>query len=324
MLKVLVTRIVPGPAIERLRTHFHVEVCEQAGPVSRALLLEKVRGVHGILCHMADRMDREVFEAAGPQLKVISQYAVGIDNIVVPDATQRGIAVTNCPGVLSEATADIAWVLLMACARRVIEGDRIVRSGQFTGTGPTFLLGTELVGKTIGIVGAGKIGYAVARRAFAGWNMNVLYNSRRRKPEFESDFRARHVGIEELLCTSDVVSVHCPLTPETTHLLNEERLRMMKPTAILVNTARGPVIDESALVRLLQDKKIFAAGLDVYEREPLLAPGLASLDNVVLLPHVGSATVECREKMGEMCADSLEAVLLRGEQPPHAVTAVGR
>ncbi|HEY8531042.1 MAG TPA: D-glycerate dehydrogenase [Limnochorda sp.] len=315
--KVFVTRRLPSPAEEILAAECEAVFFGEDRPITRAELLDGVRGVDGLIALLSDTIDGQVMDAAGPRLRVIANYAVGFNNIDVAEATRRGILVTNTPGVLTEATADLTWALIMSTARRVVEGDAYMRSGQFNGWSPTLLLGQEVYGKTLGVVGFGRIGQAVARRA-KGFNMRVLYYSRRRVPEAEAELGAEYRELDQLLAESDFVSLHVPLTDQTRHLIGRRELELMKPTAILVNVARGPVVDEAALVEVLRQGRIAGAGFDVYEEEPKMAPGLAELSNVVLLPHLGSATRETRAKMAEMVAtDLLEA--LRGRRPPHLV-----
>jgi len=314
-MKVLLTRRVPGEAEDMLRAADGVDlrVHEEPAALSPIRLREMAAGCAGVLTQLSDRIDADFFDAAGKQLKVVSNYAVGFNNIDVDEATRRGVAVCNTPGVLTEATADIAWALLMAVSRRVIEGDRLMRTGSWDGWKPDELLGTELVGKTIAIVGAGRIGAAVARRATA-WRMKIIYVARQRHELFERDFHAPKVELDEALAMADFVSLHVPLTEATRHLLNRQRLGRMKPTAYLINTARGPVMDEAALVEALRAGRLAGAGLDVYEDEPAMHPGLAELPNVVVLPHLGSATRETRAAMGRLAAENLLAVLA-GERP---------
>ncbi len=313
---VLVTRKIPQSGLELLRPSCELEVYPEDRPIPRQELLRKIAKVDGLLCLLSDIIDREVLDAA-PRLKVLSNYAVGYNNIDVEYATRKGVVVTNTPGVLTDATADLAWALLLATARRVVEGDRLVRQGKFRGWGPMLLLGHDLKGKTLGIVGAGRIGTAVAERS-VGWKMRVLYYSRRPNEFLEKELGARKVPLEELLAEADFVSLHVPLTPETHHLINGAALRKMKPTAILINTARGAVVDEPALVQALKEKRLAGAGLDVYENEPQVHPELLKLDNVVLLPHIGSATVETRDEMARIAARNLLAVL-EGRKPEFPV-----
>jgi glyoxylate reductase len=263
-----------------------------------------------LLCLLTDRIDEPLLERA-PRLRIVANMAVGTDNVDLEAARRRGIAVSNTPDVLTDATADLAVALLLAAARRLPWGDRLVRGGGFTGWHPTLGLGADVTGKTLGIVGAGRIGRAVAER-MRGFRMQVLQRTRTAGPP-----------LDEILERSDFVSLHVPLTPETHHLIGERELGLMRPHAVLVNTARGPIVDETALVRALRGGRIAAAGLDVFEREPRLAPGLAELPNVALAPHVGSATVETRRRMAEIAARNVVAAL-RGEPIPHAVVAGGR
>jgi len=286
-------------------------------PMERAELLEAVAAVDGYLSMITDAVDAELMDAA-PRLRVVSNMAVGYNNIDVAAATQRGIVVTNTPGILTEATAELAFALVLAAARRVVDLDRRTRAGEWTCWAPLLFLSREVSGKTLGVVGLGRIGRAVARRARA-FGMRVLYHNRSRLDEAEErDLGVEYAERDDLLRTSDFVSLHVPLSGETRHLIGPRELGLMKPTAYLVNTSRGAVVDEAALVEALREKRIEGAGLDVYENEPLLAPGLTALENVVLMPHVGSATVETRARMARMAAENLLSAL-RGERPAHVV-----
>ncbi|MEE9200194.1 MAG: D-glycerate dehydrogenase [Candidatus Brocadiales bacterium] len=318
MYKVFVTRKLPREGLDILSAACPgLEVHQDHNPVSREELLDKVHNKDGLLCLLSENIDKELMEA-GRSLKVVANYAVGYDNIDVEEATKRGIIVTNTPGVLTGATAEMAWALLFSVSRRIVEADRLMRQKNgFSGWEPMLLLGEGVSGKTLGIIGAGRIGQAMARMS-RGFNMRVLYSSRSRKEDLEKNLAARKVELDTLLTESDFVSLHIPLTPETHHLIGERELSLMKRTACLINTARGPVIDEKALVEALRNKKIAGAGLDVYEEEPGLTPGLAGLDNVVLAPHLGSATVETRRDMAVMAAKDLLAAL-RGERPKNVV-----
>ena len=308
----------PGEGGRRFRKAGHGVVGHGGdGPPSRRQLLDGIRGSAGLLTHLVDRMDAEAFDAAGGQLRVVSNYAVGYNNIDLDEASRRHIVVCNTPGVLSDATADLAWTLLMGVTRRVVEGDRLMRSLTWTGWKPDELLGGDIVGRTLLIVGAGRIGYAMARRS-TGWNMRILYAARRRHDDFENELGATRMELDEALPRADFVSLHCPLTEQTHHLIDARRLAMMKPTAYLINTARGAVVDEAALVDALQSKRIAGAGVDVYEHEPAMAEGLAKCDNVLLLPHLGSATVGTRSGMGRMAGENLLAVLA-GREPLHQI-----
>jgi glyoxylate reductase len=321
MSLVYVTRPIPGPGLPLLHaSEFQVRDNTEDRRLSPEELLANARGAIGVLTQLSDRIDGAVMDAIGPQLKVISNYAVGYNNVDVDAATQRKIVVCNTPGVLTEATADIAWTLLLGVARRVHEGEKLARGGDWINIGfsPTLLLGGDIVGKTLAIIGAGRIGFATARRA-TGWNMKIVYTARRQHEEFDR-IGAQRVSLDDALKQADYVSLHVPLTPETTHLINAQKLKLMKKTAYLINTARGPVVDEAALVSALKAGTIRGAGLDVYEDEPRLAAGLAELPNTLLLPHLGSATVETRSAMSEMAARHLLAVL-RGQSPAHAVNA---
>jgi glyoxylate reductase len=320
-LRVVITRTLPGDPAERLRALGDVAVWTfpEDRTIPRDLLLDRARGAHAIIATPADvRIDDELFGAAGSQLRVVSCYAVGVDNVDLAAAARRGIAVGHTPGAVTEPTADVAWLLLLAAARRAGEGERLVRSGAWTGVAPTHMLGRRVIGRTLLVVGAGRIGRAVARRAL-GWEMTILYHARTRHPELEAaPLSARPVALDDGLARADFVSLHAPLTAETRHLIDARRLALMKPTAILVNTARGAVVDEAALVEALRARRIAAAGLDVYEREPHVHPGLLALDNAVLLPHVGSATVEDRLAMMEIAVDNVVAAL---GGPPRGPTA---
>ena len=315
MTKVLVTREIP-PAGLHLLEDFDVTILSEAPP-GREELLGVVRGASGILSILTEKIDAEVMDAAGDGLKVVANMAVGYDNVDVDAASERGIVVTNTPGVLDETTADTAFMLLLASARRLGEGERILRSGRWGAWGPMQLIGPDVYGKRIGIIGMGRIGTAVARRAL-GFDMQVLYSSRSRHAAAERDLGAKRMQLDELLRESDFVSIHTPLTPETRHLIGAAELEKMKPTAILVNTSRGPVVDEAALADALENKHIFAAGLDVYEEEPEVHPKLLELENVVLAPHIGSASIETRNKMATLAAENIVAVL-RGKRPKNSV-----
>lgn len=315
---VLVTRALPDPGIAPLvAAGIEVDHHDHEVALGRDQMLERVAGRDALLCLLTDRIDATSMDAAGRQLRVIANLAVGYDNIDVAAAAARGIVVTNTPDVLTEATADLAWALLLAAARRVVEGDELVREGGWRGWSPTQLLGEPVHGRTIGIVGLGKIGAATARRA-TGFGMEILYHNRSRNRVAEEALGARHVALDELLRRSDFVSLHVPLHDGSRHLIDAGALARMKPTAVLVNTARGPVVHEAALFDALRSRTIAAAGLDVYEDEPAIHPGLADLDNVVILPHVGSATTEARAAMVQLCCDNIIAVLSGGR----AVTPV--
>ena len=283
-------------------------------PLTREELLLGVRHRDAVLCMLTDKIDAEVLDAAGPQVKIFANYAVGFDNIDIPAASSRGVLVSNTPDVLTDATADLAWALLCAVARRVVEGDRFTRAGKFTTWKPLMMLGLEITGKTIGVIGAGRIGQAFAHRA-RGFKPTLLYTATAPKPDFEAQTGATFADRETLLREADFVSLHLPLTPATRHYIGAPELNLMKPTAILINTSRGPVVDEPALVKALREKRLWGAGLDVFEHEPALAPGLSALENVVITPHLGSASIETRAKMGNLAAENILAALA-GLRPP--------
>jgi glyoxylate reductase len=309
--KILVTREVPEAGLHLL-DGFDVTVLYERPP-ERGELLEAVRGASGILSTATEKVDGEVMDAAGDGLKVVANMAVGYDNIDVGAAKERGVVVTNTPGVLDETTADVAFMLMLAAARRLGEGERLLRAGKWEWWGPKQLRGLDVWGKKVGIVGLGRIGRAVARRA-KGFGMEILYHNRSRKKDAEKELEARYLELQVLLGESDFVSIHTPLTDETRHLIGAKELERMKPGAVLVNTSRGPVVDEGALADALENGGIFAAGLDVYEEEPKVHPKLLGLENVVLAPHIGSASIETRDKMATLAAENLAAVL-SGEQP---------
>ncbi|MCF6156833.1 MAG: D-glycerate dehydrogenase [Candidatus Brocadia sp.] len=317
-LNVFITRQIPEEGIALLKKFCQiVEVSPYDRPLIYDELLERVKGRDAILTMLSDRIDARLINEA-KNLKVVANYAVGYDNIDVNAATAKGIVVTNTPGVLTDSTADMAWALLFSITRRIIEGDRLTRAGKFTGWAPMMLLGGDLMGKTLGIIGAGRIGTAMAMRS-RGWNMRVLYMTQSsRNAVLEENLGAKRVDLETLLKESDFISLHTPLSEKTRHLIGTEEFSMMKRTAYLINTGRGAVINEEALIHALENKQIAGVGLDVYEEEPKLKPGLAELDNVVLAPHLGSATVETRTKMSLMAAENIIAVLNR-QKPPNCV-----
>jgi len=355
--KVLVTRRLPQRSMDRLRGGLRdlgdpglrdLHLWDSDDPIPRARLLELLTGAAGLLCLLTDRIDAEALDRAGPDLRAVSNMAVGFDNIDVPAATRRGVLVCNTPGVLTETTADLTWALILAACRRVGEAVDFLREGRWETWRPLELAGVDVHGATLGVVGAGRIGRAVARRA-AGFGMKVIYHSRIRRPEFEeivqsgsaagtsrlevpdpdgsvesgpaangsSDLFRPH--LDDLLGEADIVTLHVPLTDQTRHLIDRRALSLMKPTAVLVNTSRGPVVDEEALAGALAERRIFSAGLDVYEREPL-GPNspLLGLPNVILLPHIGSATVATRTRMADLAVDNL-LLALAGGRPAAAV-----
>jgi glyoxylate reductase len=312
---VLVTRRLPQPAMDAIAERCDVTLWEGEFAMPRDDLLAKVKGKPGAVTLLTDKVDDEFLDAAGDQLLIVANYAVGFDNIDVPALTRRGVLATNTPEVLTETTADTAWALMMAAARRVPEGDRFLRSRTPWVWGPMMMQGQDLHHKTLGIVGFGRIGHALARRA-QGFGMRVIYyDVYRPSPELERELNAEFRELEDLLREADFVSLHVNLTEDTRHLINAERLEQMKPTAVLVNTSRGPVIDEQALAEALRDGEIFAAGLDVFEKEPEVNPLLLEQENAVVIPHLGSASVDTRIAMGMLAAENLIAAL-EGRKPP--------
>lgn len=311
--KILVTREIPEAGLRVLdEAGFDVTVLSEAPP-AREELLEAAQGAEGVLSTVTETVDDEFMDAAGDGLKVVANMAVGYDNVDLGAAKKRGVVVTNTPGVLDETTADVAFMLLLAAARRLGEAERVLRAGRWEWWGPKLFMGPDVWGKRIGIIGLGRIGQAVARRA-RGFGMEIVYHNRSRKEEAENDLGVRRMELNELLETSDFVSIHTPLTEDTHHLIGAEELEKMKPRAVLVNTSRGPVVDEAALAGALAAGSIFAAGLDVYEEEPRVLPKLLELENVVLAPHIGSGSIETRDKMAVLAAENIRAVL--GGEPP--------
>jgi lactate dehydrogenase-like 2-hydroxyacid dehydrogenase len=314
--KVFVTRIIPEAGLSLVLQACAAEVWQDELPPTREALLAHVRGVDGLLCLLTDCIDGEVMDAAGPGLKVISNHAVGYDNIDVPAATRRRLPVGNTPGILTDATADFAFALLMAAARRVVEGDRFVHAGKWQTWGPSLLLGTDFNGATLGLVGFGRIGQAVAKRA-QGFGLRVIYADPTASPDLS--LNARQVDLETLLREADFISLHVPLTADTRHLVNTSTLAKMKPNAVLVNTSRGAVVDQAALYQALKDHRIFAAALDVTDPEPLPPDSpLLALDNLVIAPHIASASFTTRSNMARMAAENLIAGL-RGERLPNCI-----
>lgn len=319
--RVFVSRAIPEDSLRRLAEGLsgaRIEVNPDDRVLAPDELRAAARGCDALVCTLADRIDRPLLEALTPPLRVVATFAVGYENIDLGAARELSLRVTHTPGVLSDATAEVAVALLLDCARRLSEGDRLTRSGGFRGWKPLMHRGRSVYGKTVGLVGAGRIAWRVAATLRRGFDCEILVHSPRVHGRWERELEARFVSLEELLERSDFVSLHCPLSEETRHLVDAAALARMKPTACLVNTARGAVVDEAALVRALSERSIAGAGLDVYEEEPALAPGLAELPNVVLAPHIGSATFEARDAMGRLCVDSVIAVL-RGEEPANAL-----
>ena len=316
---VIVTRKLPDPIETRMMELFACRLNLDDTPLSKPELIAAVERADVLVPTVTDRIDAEVLDAAGPALKLIASFGTGVDHVDLAAAQRRGIVVTNTPGVLTEDTADMTMALILAVSRRLAEGERLIRSGGWTGWGPTSMLGHRIWGKRLGIVGMGRIGMALARRA-KGFGLSVHYHNRRPVPEeVENALEATHwESLDQMLAHMDIVSVNCPHTPATYHLLSARRLRLLQPQAILVNTARGEIVDEEELLRLLETRAIAGAGLDVFEHEPAIDPRLRALDNVVLLPHMGSATIEGRLAMGEKVIINIKT-FADGHRPPDRV-----
>ncbi len=318
MPKIFITRQIPEKGINLLKEKgWDVDIGPE-GKISREELLEKVKGVEAILSVLTEKIDGQVMEAAGRQLRIVANYAVGYDNIDLDEAKKREVMVANTPGILTEAVAEHTIALLFAIAERIVEADRYTRAGKYKAWGPKLLLGADIKGKTLGIVGLGRIGSEVARKMQDGFDLKIIYYDLRRNEELEKKYGMEYRELDNLLKEADFVSLHTALTDETRHLINNERLKSMKPTAYLINSSRGPIIDEKALVEALQNREIAGAALDVYENEPELTRGLTELENVVLTPHIASATKETRDKMAEMAAQNIIAAL-EGQTPPNLV-----
>ncbi len=319
--KVLITRIIPQPGLEILKkAGFNLCINELNRPLNRSELEREFKTADAAITMLTDRIDGKLI-AAAQNLKIIANHAVGVDNIDIEACTTRRIAVTNTPGVLTEATADLTFALILGLSRRIVEGDRLMREQRFTGWDPLLLVGSDLKGKNLGIIGMGRIGRAVARRA-QGFEMNVIYNNRNRlEGGIEKELNATYMKLDQLISEADFLTLHLPYYPEVHHLLGEEKLKLMKKNAYLINTARGAHIDEKRLLELLREKAIAGAALDVYENEPLVTEGLEDLDNVILLPHIGSATVKARNAMAIMAASSVKAIL-EGKRPDNLLNPI--
>ncbi|WP_270454159.1 2-hydroxyacid dehydrogenase [Halonatronomonas betaini] len=310
--EVYVSRVIPETGLNILEEKCDVTVNEEDKQLSKSELIDNLKGKDGALVMLSDEIDRELIEAC-PDLKAVSNLAVGYNNIDVQAAKEAGIIATNVPGVLTEATAELTWALLMAVARRVVEADKFLRAGKFKSWGPKLLMGNDIYGKKLGIIGFGDIGQAVARKA-AGFNMEIFYNKRNRLSiPAEKRLGVEYKKLPQLLAESDYITVNAPLNSDTYHLIGTEELQIMKETAYIINTGRGPIIDEKALVKALRENVIAGAGLDVFENEPDVEPGLLELDNVVLTPHIGSASKEARYELAEKAASDLVAALTGGE-----------
>ncbi len=322
-----VTRIIPDEGINLLKKNKNIELdlYEHDQVIPRKELLKRVKGKHIILSILTDKIDKEVFDAAGPQLKMIANYAVGFDNIDLVEAKKRGITVTNTPSeMISESVAEHTIALMFALAKRIVETDKFTRAGKYKAWGPQLLLGTDLFKKTIGIIGTGRIGTGVVHRLHDGFGMKVVYNDVKKNPQLEQETGAKFRSLTQLLKESDFVSIHVPLLPSTKHLISTKEFALMKPTAFIINTARGPIIDEKALCKALLKKQIAGAGLDVYECEPLIDcdPNdnleLRKMDNVVLTPHTASATLTTRQEMSKIAAKNILA-FVGGKRPPNRI-----
>jgi glyoxylate reductase len=314
---IYVTRMIPQQTIDTLREHYDVEVNPHDRALTREELLQAVRGRNAIISLLTDTIDGAVLDAAGAQCRIVANYAVGFNNFDLSAATTRGVILTNTPGVLDDATATHAWALLLATARRISESERYVRAGKWQGWAPMAFIGQDVDNMTLGIAGLGRIGQRFARKA-AAFDMNIIYTDAKPNTAFERQYNARFVDKATLLRESDYLSLHLPLLSETHHYIGAAEMAAMKPTAVLINAARGPLVDEKALVAALREKVIWGAGLDVFEDEPKLASGLAELDNVVIVPHIASATAHTRLAMGKIAADNVIRVL-NGEAPLNCI-----
>jgi glyoxylate reductase len=305
-MKIFVTRQIPGDWLEKLKAGSNeVTVSEFDRPLTAEELLEKGKGADALLTLLTDKIDGEVIEAIGPQLKIVSNYAVGFDNIKLEEVSAKGVVVTNTPSEeVNQAVAEHTWALILSLTRRIVEADQATRQGAYKGWEPDIFLGTSLRGKTLGIIGLGRIGSMVAKGA-KGFEMNVLYNKRSPEPEAEKELGIKFASLDELLKDSDIVSLHVPLTDETRHMINKDSLGQMKDGSYLINTARGPIVDEHALVDALRSGHLKGAGIDVFDNEPNIHPELVGMENVILTPHIASATREARDKMGEMAVTAI-------------------
>jgi glyoxylate reductase len=326
MPKVFITRLIPEPGIKMLQEKgYEVKIYPEDNIIPRKELLKNVSGIDALLCILTEKIDAEVMDTAGPQLKIIANYAVGFDNIDLKAAAERKIFVTNTPcSEVAEAVAEHTFALMIALARRIPEADRFSKLEKYKGWSPTLFLGTDLYKKTLGIVGLGRIGFAVAQRAVKGFQMKVLYTDPKPNPQFEKEYNGKRVDLHTLLEESDFISLHVPLLPSTYHLISTPEFACMKKTAFLINTARGPIVDEKALLRALETKRIAGAALDVFECEPAIDCDirdkleLKKYDNVILTPHIASATIEARQAMSRTAAENIIAVL-EGKMPPNLV-----
>ena len=315
-MKIFVTRKIPKKGLELLSKHHEVEVSPHDRTLTKKEIIEGLKGKDGLLCLLTDKIDREVIESES-KLKMIANYAVGYNNIDVKIATKNKIPVSNTPGVLTDTTAEMAWALLFSAARRIVEGDKFTRKGKFKGWEPMLMLGQDIHKKTLGVIGAGRIGTAFAMKS-KGFDMKVFYYDEKRNEKLEKELNAEKVELKTLLKESDFISIHVPLLESTKHMIGEKELKSMKKTAVIVNTSRGPVVDEKALSKALKENWIFSAGLDVYENEPDIYDELLKLDNVVLQPHSASASIETRTNMAVIAAENMIQGL-KGEKPNNCV-----
>jgi len=315
-MKVFVTRKIPEPGLKLLRKKYEIDISSHNRVLSKKEIIKGLKGKDGLLCLLTDVIDKEVISSE-PDLKMIASYAVGYDNIDVNTATSLGIPVSNTPGILTDATAEMAWALLFSASRRIVEADKFTRAGKFNGWDPMLMHGQDIQNKTLGIVGAGRIGTTFALKS-KGFDMNVLYVGNKQNKILGEKLNAKKVKLDDLLKKSDFISLHVPLNDSTNHLIGEDELKKMKKTAILINTSRGPIIDEKALIKALKNNWIFAAGLDVYENEPTVSKDLLKLNNVILQPHSASATTSSRSNMAIMAAENMIAGL-SGKIPPNCI-----
>ena len=315
-MKIFITRKIPETGLEILKKYHDIKVNSYDGGLTKKEIIQGIKGKDGLLCLLTDQIDKEIIDSE-PRLKMIANYAVGFDNIDVKTATRKGIPVSNTPGVLTDATSEMAWALLFSVSRRIVEADKFTRAGKFNGWSPMLMLGQDITNKTLGVIGTGRIGTAFALKS-KGFGMNVLYVNRKRNEILEKELNAKKVKLEKLLKESDFISVHVPLTKSTSHLFSKREFQLMKENAVFINTSRGPVVDEKALIQALKDNWIFGAGIDVYENEPEVPEELKKLDNVVLQPHSASATFEARSKMAILAAENMIKGL-KGEFPPNCV-----
>jgi len=315
-MKIFITRKIPEPGLKKLRKKHEIELNPYNRVLSKKEIIKGLKGKDGLLCLLTDTVDREVIFSE-PKLKMIASYAVGYDNIDIKAATERGIPVSNTPNVLTDTTAEMAWALLFSTSRRIVEGDKYTRTGKFKGWDPMLMHGFDITNKTLGIIGAGRIGTAFALKS-KGFNMKVLYAGHKKNELLENELNAKKTDFNTVLKESDYISLHLPLNKSTYHMIGEKQLKMMKKNTVLINTSRGPIIDEKALIKSLKEKWIFAAGLDVYEKEPEITNELKKLDNVILQPHSASATNETRTKMAVMAAENMIEGL-KGNVPPNCI-----